>query len=74
MSKVNSEQTNTKTSVFNVKANRKIQREFVAQHEKDRAYIAELENLLRDKGVELPEVISDMRKQLDEKEDRKSVV
>jgi len=68
MSKVNSEQTNAKASVFNIKANRKIQREFVAQHEKDRAYIAELENLLREKNVELPEVISDMKKHLDEKE------
>ena len=68
MSKVNSEQSNAKTSVFNIKANRKIQREFVAQHEKDRAYIAELENLLREKNIDLPDVISDMKKHLDEKE------
>lgn len=63
-----SKESNAKTSVFNIKANRKIQREFVAQHDKDRAYIAELEKVLHDKGIELSEVINDMKKHLDDKD------
>ena len=70
MSKVEpqSASSEAKMTVFNVKANRKIQKEFIAQHEKDRAYIAELEKLLTEKGVELPEIVQDMKKHLNEKE------
>jgi len=60
-----------KMSVFNVKANRKVQREFIAQHERDKAYIAELENLLNEKGVEIPEAVHEMKSAL---ERRKSTV
>ena len=61
-------QTAAKMTVFNVKANRKIQKEFIAQHEKDRAYIAELEKMLLENGLELPELVLDMKKTLNEKD------
>ena len=57
--------SNSKMSVFNVKANRKVQREFIAQHERDKAYITELENLLNEKGVEIPEAIHEMKSSLE---------
>jgi hypothetical protein len=41
-------------SVFNVQTNRRIYQEFVSQHERDRAYIHELEKLLRDHAVVIP--------------------
>jgi hypothetical protein len=41
-------------SVFNVKTNRRIYQEFVSQHERDRAYIHELEKLLREHAVAIP--------------------
>lgn len=70
MSKVESQPSTSaaKMTVFNVKANRKIQKEFIAQHEKDRAYTTELENFLHEKGLELPDIILDMRKHIHEKD------
>jgi len=53
-----------KMSVFNVKANRKIQKEFLAQHERDKAYITELELILSEKGVEVPEAVQELRQRL----------
>ncbi len=49
-------------TVFNVKANRKLQKEFLEKQERDRAYIAELEKLLHEKGVEIPEHIHEFHK------------
>lgn len=70
MTKVESERATStaKMTGFNTNANRKIQKEFMDQHEKERAYIAELEKLIVEKGVELPENILDLKKRLDEKE------
>lgn len=42
-------------SVFNVQTNRRIYKEFIDQHERDQAYIAELERLLKELHVEIPE-------------------
>ena len=61
-------QSAAKVSLFNVKANRKVQKEFIAQHELDKAYIHELENLLQLKGVEIPEEIHEMKKQIQNKQ------
>lgn len=44
-------------SVFNVQTNRRIYKEFIDQHERDQAYIAELERLLKDLNVQIPEKI-----------------
>lgn len=44
-------------SVFNVQTNRRIYKEFIDQHERDQAYIAELERLLKDLNVEIPEKV-----------------
>jgi hypothetical protein len=41
-------------SVFNVQTNRRIYKEFVSQHERDRAYIHELEKLLREHEILIP--------------------
>lgn len=46
-----------KFSVFNMQANRKIYKEFVGQIERDKLYIAELERMLGEAGIEIaPEV------------------
>lgn len=44
-------------SVFNVQTNRRIYKEFIDQHERDQAYIAELERLLKDLNVEIPQKV-----------------
>jgi hypothetical protein len=49
-----SNETTPNFSVFNAKANRKIHQEFVIQQEHYRTYISELENLLNEKGIEIP--------------------
>jgi hypothetical protein len=49
-------------SVFNAKANRKIHKEFVVQQEHNQKYIFELENLLNEKGIEIPEFIHEYKK------------
>jgi ABC-type glutathione transport system ATPase component len=49
-------------SVFNAKANRKIHQEFVIQQEHYRAYISDLENLLIERGIEIPEDIHEHKK------------
>jgi hypothetical protein len=49
-------------SLFNVQANRKIYNEFVTQHERDRHYIEQLQSLLREHGIDFPEVATPRRK------------
>jgi len=47
----------SKFNVFNMHATRKIYKEFASQIERDRAYIAELERMLGEAGIEIaPEV------------------
>ena len=43
-----------KFSIFNMKANKKIYQNLVHQSERDRQYIAALEALLRERGIEVP--------------------
>lgn len=54
-------------SVFNVKANRRVYKEFIDQHERDRAYIKELERLLNENHVPIPEVVHEIKKRLTHK-------
>lgn len=44
----------TNFSVFNLQANRKIHNEFVSQIERDKVYIAELERIIHNAGIEIP--------------------
>ena len=44
----------TSFSAFNAKANRRIYQEFTNHIETDKAYIAELEKILQDNGIEIP--------------------
>ena len=57
-----------KLSAFNLKANRRIQKEFIAQHEQDRAYIVGLEELLNEKGVEIPETLHELKKKVERRQ------
>lgn len=41
-------------SVFNLQANRRVYSDFAVQHARDKTYIAELEKLLNDNGIEIP--------------------
>jgi hypothetical protein len=52
--------------VFNVKANKKIHQEFVSQQAQYRTYIAELENILREKNIEIPEFVHGFKKQIEQ--------
>lgn len=45
----------SKFSVFNMKANQKIQSELVAQHEHDAEYIADLEMFVMENGLRIPD-------------------
>ena len=54
-------------SVFNVKANRRVYKEFIDQHERDRAYIGELERLLKEGGIPIPEIVHEIKKRLNRK-------
>lgn len=58
MSNADGQQLPVGFSVFNVQTNRRIYKEFIDQHERDQAYIAELERLLKDLNVEIPEKIA----------------
>lgn len=44
-------------SIFNAKANQKIYKEFASQHERDRLYIEQLERLLLENHISIPELI-----------------
>lgn len=50
-------------NVFSGKANKKLQNEFAQQQERYIAYIAELEKLLTEKGIEIPEFVHEFKKQ-----------
>ena len=52
-------------SVFNGKANRKIQKEFVAKQERDQHYIRELEKLLLERGIQIPDELHELKKNLE---------
>lgn len=45
-------------SVFNLKANRRVFNDFINQHQRDRYYITQLENLLHSNGIDIPEEMS----------------
>jgi hypothetical protein len=49
-------------SVFNSKANKLIHQDFISQQEHYREHIVELENILREKGLEVPEFVHDFKK------------
>jgi len=51
-------------SVFNVKANRRVYKEFIDQHERDRGYILELEKLLKENNVPIPPELHDIKKRM----------
>lgn len=53
-------------SVFNVKANRRVYKVYVDQHERDQAYIAELERVLKELNVSIPEVIPEAKRITDQ--------
>ena len=55
-------------SIFNGKANRRIQKDFVAQLERDRHYIVGLEKLLHEQGVEIPEELRELKTKLEGKD------
>lgn len=48
-------------SVFNVKANRRVYKEFIDQHERDRAYITALEKLLKENNVPIPDIVHEIK-------------
>ena len=47
----------TQFSVFNLRANRQIYNEFLSKQERDRAYIEQLEQLLKSNHIEIPQEI-----------------
>jgi hypothetical protein len=51
-------------TVFSDKANKKIHQEFVSQQEQAHKYIAELEKLLNEKGIEIPDFVHEYKKQV----------
>jgi hypothetical protein len=48
---------NTVGAMFNAHANRRVYQQLTQQIEQDRNYISELEQLLRQHGIEVPEVV-----------------
>jgi hypothetical protein len=52
-------------SVFNAKANKKIHQDFVAQQERYKTHIHDLEDLLHEKGIEIPEFVHEFKKHND---------
>jgi hypothetical protein len=49
-------------STFNATANKKIHQEFIQQQEHNHAHIVQLENLLHEKGIEIPEFVHEFKK------------
>lgn len=55
-------------SRFNMKANKKIHQSLVDQHEQDMAYIAELEKILKEREIEIPSFVREIKKRIESRD------